>query len=226
MITRRAAFLGGLLATVSFVVMPARAFGQATPQPVGQSGPIVLMPISTSIVFSPDVKVTTVNRMTAVLAGGYVGKLIEGTVLVGGGAYWLADPRDDARLFYGGLILGARVLGTDRLNLTTRGLVGFGQGTVVEAREVGAGRHGFGHEDRWRPDGRFVRDERDSTTMRFRFSDAFLVAEPEARVSFQVTSALSLTVGGGYRLTSARGGLNGRFRGATGSVGILFEVGK
>src|SRR5262249_6434428 len=111
----------------------AFAQGNAGPAPApAQNGPLVLTPISSAIVFSPDAKITTVNGDTAVLAGGYVGKLIEKTALVGVGAYVLADSRDDARMAYGGLLFGGRLLGGDRLNLSARGLVGLGQATLFE----------------------------------------------------------------------------------------------
>jgi peroxiredoxin len=46
-------------------------------------------------------KVTPVDGTTSTLVGVYGGKLIEDRALVGGALYWLADPRDEARLTYG-----------------------------------------------------------------------------------------------------------------------------
>jgi hypothetical protein len=171
----------------------------------------VLAPVQSSIVLAPDFKVTTVDGKTAVLAGGYVGKLTEKIVFAGLGAYWLADPRDDARMFYGGLMLGARLFGTDRLNLSARGLLGVGQGTVYDTVSFADSRHSshVGHQD-----GLF----------RIAFRQNFLVAEPEIRFSYEVVDGMSLNVGAGYRATSADGRMDDRLRGATGTVGVQFDL--
>lgn len=196
-----------LLATASSAV----AQSLDAPRPA-DGGPLVLTPIQSSIVFSPDVKVSTVNDKTAVLTGGYIGKLTEKIVFVGAGAYWLAEPREDARLFYGGLMMEARVLGTNRLNLSARGLLGAGQGTVYQTGTfAGDARHPFHGV---RPDG----------TFRIAFQQYFLVAEPEIRFSYEVGDSVSVNLGAGYRVTSADGGFGDRMRGATASVGVQFDL--
>jgi hypothetical protein len=163
-------------------------------------------------VFSPDAKVTSINNTTAVLAGGYAGKLIENQVLVGGGAYWLTSHRDAARLWYAGLLLGARIAGNDRFNVSARSLLGIGEGTVFDEVHLDPlyGRHGF----------------RPGRDLRYGYRDHFLVADPEVRLLLALTDALSVTVGGGYRVTTAYDGLNEMLRGATGSVGLQFNIGK
>src|SRR5579871_3822565 len=87
----------------------------------GQSqGPLVLTPISQAFVLAPDVKITKVNGQTSTLVGLYGGRSFEGRVFVGGGGYWLADPRQDARMFYAGLVVGGRIIGSDRLNVNAK----------------------------------------------------------------------------------------------------------
>lgn len=190
----------------------AAASAQSTTSGPASAGPLVLTPIPSSIVFSPDAKLTTANDKAVVLAGGYVGKLIEHSLLVGAGAYWLADHRDDARLWYAGLLVGARVLGSDRLNLSARSLFGVGQGTVFDTLSLQPLRH---HGSTF--PGRDVR---------IGYRDDFLVVDPELRLMLALTDALSVNVGAGYRATTAADGLNERLRGATGSVGIQFNIGK
>jgi len=187
------------------------ASAQSATNGPASAGPLVLTPIPSTIVFSPDARVTTVNDKTAVLAGGYAGKLIEHSVLVGAGAYWLADHRDDARLWYAGLLVGARVLGNDRLNVSARSLFGVGQGTVFDSVALPIRHHGMTFQDR---------------EIRVGYRDDFLVIDPEVRLMLALNDALSVNLGAGYRATTAGGGLNELLRGATGSVGIQFNIGK
>jgi hypothetical protein len=200
-----------LLVTL-LVTGAAIASAQSSPSGPASAGPLVLSPIPTALVFSPDAKVTTINNATAVLAGGYAGKLIENQVLVGGGAYWLADHRDAARLWYAGLLIGARIAGNDRFNISARSLLGIGEGTVFDEVHI---QEMYSHHA--------FRSGRD---VRFGRRDHFLVADPELRLLLALTDALSVTVGGGYRATTAYDGLNEMLRGATASVGLQFNIGK
>lgn len=111
------------IATVVLLALVTRAsFAQGIAQePVmPASGPLVLTPIPTTVVFSPDAKVTTVNHSTATLTGAYLGKLYDDQLFLGVGGYWLANPRTDARLFYVGFIGGWRLYGGPRLKLSAR----------------------------------------------------------------------------------------------------------
>ena len=198
--------LTGLLATASSAVAQS-----GTPLTTSDTGPLVLAPVQSSIVLAPDFKVTTIDGQTAVLAGGYVGRVTEQIVFAGLGAYWLADPRDDARMFYGGLMLGVRLIGTDRLNVSARGLLGVGQGTLYDTVSFADARHPshVGHQD-----GLF----------RVAYRQNFLVAEPEIRFSYEVVDGVSLNLGAGYRATSADGRMDDRLRGATGTIGVQFDL--
>lgn len=195
----------------------ATALG-AVPAAAQSSGPLVLQPIASSVIVAPDVKVTTVNDTTATLAGFYAGKQVEQRALVGAAVYWLADPRDSARLFYGGLIASSRLVGSDRLNVSGRILAGLGQGTAYRTYDIGdlvpQVRHG-------RP---FVWDG--TSQVRLGYRDRFAVLEPELRLNLRVTEAVSVTLGAGYRATSADRWLNDAFRGATGSFGVQIDLAK
>ncbi|HMJ82522.1 MAG TPA: hypothetical protein VK504_05120, partial [Vicinamibacterales bacterium] len=62
-----------------------------------------------------------------------------------------------------------------------------------------------------------------TVSQRVRVHDAFLLAEPEAQLSFKLMKQLHVAVGAGYRFTGSdrRGGFNGnRLDGATGSVSL------
>ena len=135
------------------------------------SGPLVLTPIPTTVVFSPDAKVTTVNHSTATLTGAYLGKLYDDQLFLGVGGYWLANPRTDARLFYVGFIGGWRLYGGPRLKLSARALAGVGAGTAFvtfTADQGGRGPHA---------------SPQLIINRRVGLSDNFLVIEPEVDVA-------------------------------------------
>lgn len=191
---------------------PSIAAGQTPSSGPSQGGPLVLSPIPASIVFSPEAKVTTINNVTAVLAGASIGRLVEHTVYVGGAAYGLTTHRDSTRLWYGGVLVGWRVYGSDRFNVSARSLFGLGQGTVFDTVRFAD----FDHRYARTPSG----------DVRVGYRDDFAVLEPELRVVVAITDALSLNVGGGYRATSAYRGLSDLLDGATASVGIQFNIGR
>lgn len=114
-------------------------------------------------------------------------------------------------MFYGGLMLGVRLIGTDRLNVSARGLLGVGQGTLYDTVSFADARHPshVGHQD-----GLF----------RVAYRQNFLVAEPEIRFSYEVVDGVSLNLGAGYRATSADGRMDDRLRGATGTIGVQFDL--
>ncbi len=180
------------------------------------SGPLVPTPIDTRIVFSPDAKITRVDGRTATLAGGYVAELIEHSVLIGGGGYWLVAPRQDARLVYGGLVAGLRALGGDRVNLTALALAGAGEGTVYRTVSPSFAWPDFGPRPGDRDPFQFQR--------RVAVGDTFFVVEPQVVLRVAVTNTIAVNFGGGYRATTARAGLNAALRGATGSIGVSFDV--
>jgi hypothetical protein len=61
--------------------------------------------IQSGFVVAPDVRFTDLNDRAATLAGVYGGWLTDRTLLIGGGAYWLANRADDFKMQYvGGLV--------------------------------------------------------------------------------------------------------------------------
>jgi hypothetical protein len=181
------------------------------------SGPLVLTPIPSNLIISPDVKVTRVNHQTATLVGGFAGRLMDRQFLIGAGGYWLADPRQDVRMGYGGLELGWRVYGGERLNIGASGLLGLGTATLFLDRSIvpiGASRHGGRDFDR----AGFL-------PVRFGVREDFALAEPQVNVQLGLTRVIRLNVGGGYRFMSVERGADDLLRGASASVGIQFSIG-
>jgi hypothetical protein len=202
--------IGPLTMALTLLFAPAAAARQDSPVPPVQTAPLVLAPVTSSVVFAPDAKVTSVDGATAVLTGGYAGKLFENTVVVGAGGYWLADPRDDVRMFYGGLVIGGRVLGNDQVNLSVRGLAGAGQATIFRDVQLRNVSHHRGHGGRPA-----------ATTFHQGIREGFMIVEPEARLSLGIGRRVALHLGVGYRATST---LTEILSGPTGSVGLLFDL--
>jgi hypothetical protein len=120
-------------------------------------------------------------------------------------------------MFYGGLVLGGRFFGNDRFTVGARGLFGIGRATLYETFGPADGgfeplvdRHGSGPHFLRRPGRAGVTDE-------------FWIADPEVHLQYLFTHAIAFDAGAGYRVTSARRGLNEPLRGPTGSFGIRFN---
>jgi len=204
--TRTFAFALG----ISFVLAGSRiaTAGQAAAD--SQSGPLVLTPINNRVVFSPDVKVTTVDHYTSTLVGFYAGTMLDQKFLIGGAGYWLVDPHHEAGLFYFGFLTGFRLIGTDRVGLEARVLAGGGEGTVY--RTVAAYDYPDPHH---RPQ---------TVYGRYGYRDDFLLAEPQVVLDLGLTDQARINFGVGYRATTADYGYNDAFSGLTASIGVRFDL--
>jgi hypothetical protein len=144
-------------------------------------------------VLVPDFKATEVDDRFGQLAGAYVGRVTDDTLLIGGGAYWLINGADDFELAYGGLLLGWNADRTGRIRFGARGLVGVGTATL--GRNVffarGGGREpmirfGGGRQPAPAPSGRALPQ---SPPISVPISDEFLVIEPQANVSRSISAS-------------------------------------
>jgi hypothetical protein len=77
-----------------------------------------------------------------------------------------------------------------------------------------------------RPDFGPRRGDRDPFQFQRRVAvgDTFFVVEPQVVLRVAVTNTIAVNFGGGYRATTAPAGLNDALRGATGSIGVSFDV--
>ncbi len=169
--------------------------------------------ISSGFVVAPDFKFSEMDGESANLLGGYAGWLTDRKLLLGAGAYWLTSGAAGADLAYGGALVEWFLQRNDRFNLSFRGLVGAGTGTV--ALDAGEFPELMFPNRRGRGD-RF--SHRFPSTVRV--EEGFFVAEPQANASITITRWLRLGVGAGYRLIGAASGLESRFRGPTASVSV------
>jgi len=175
-----------------------------------QSGPLVLTPNDTSIVFSPDVKITDVDHHTSTMLGFYTGKMFDSRLLLGGAGYWLVDPHEQVGLYYFGFLTGYRLLGTQHVALDGRVLAGFGAGTIYRGTYAQypprPGHHGQTYSGY------------------YAYWDDFFMAEPQVVLDLSLTQQAHINLGLGYRATTADGDFNDAFRGVTGSIGVRFDL--
>jgi hypothetical protein len=207
----RRAILVSVIAWLVPLSAAAQPGGVATPR---TQGPMIVEPIHSGFLAAPDVKITEVDRRTSELVGGYAGWVTDDTFFIGGGGYWLANRNRDREMAYGGLVVQWLTWKSSRVGFGAKGLVGGGEATLgdtinVRVPEVRAA------------NGR-VTTPATTISQHVRFRDGFLLAEPEALLTFKLTTRLRLAASAGYRFTgSERRGFGGdRLDGATGSVAL------
>ena len=157
---------------------------------------------------APEYKVSKLDDSTAQLVGGHAGIYVTQTLLVGAGFYTMTNGNDRLGLTYGGGVVAWEPWSTSRLSLNTRGLLGWGRGTVSDTVTLTS------------------RDRRGLTlstreATRWLSSDLF-VAEPQVEALVGLTRHMKLGIGGGYRFAAADRVDNDRFSGATGTISLRF----
>jgi hypothetical protein len=135
--------------------------------------------------------------------------LIDDTLLLGGGGYWLANGSDIREMAYGGVLAEYMVKPTRFMSLSARGLFGFGTTTLPVSVLVPV---------------RGSRGGSPSTVRRFYpIYDDFVLAEPQGNVVFNVSSWMRLGLGASYRFVGWTsfgdriGGVSGNFSVVLGS---------
>ena len=218
--------------TIVFVVAmlaASAAYGQTTVAPT--TGPLVLESIHDGWVLAPDFKVTDLDNRTGELAGAYGGRLFDGTLLIGGAGYWLANEERDFKLGYGGLVIGWQSPEYGRVRFGGRGLVGAGRATlgfdVDVARRIGGLPQGdirFGATPQNSrgpaPAPSFTIDP--GRAVRLVGRDDFFVFEPQANVSARFTKVIGVSCGIGYRATAQADVLRDRLNGPSANLAIQF----
>ena len=213
--------------TIVFVVAmlaASAAYGQTTPAPT--NAPLVLERIHDGWVLAPDFKVTDFDNRTGELAGAYGGRLIDGTLLIGGAGYWLANEGRDFKLTYGGLVIGWQSPEFGRIRFGGRGLVGVGTATLGFDVTTLRGDIRFGVTDprQGSAPGRTPSPVQQPQTLRARVvgSDDFFVVEPTANISARITKVIGVSCGVGYRATAEADVLHDRLSGPTANLAIQF----
>jgi hypothetical protein len=186
--------------------------GQSSRRAEAQQGPLVLQPISSGWVVTPEVKFTTVNGSYGTIVGVSGGWLYDESLFIGAGGYWMVDGSHGETLSYGGFITGWAAPVGSKLRLGVRGLVGWGHAELIEDVAYGYDHHagpwgGYGHQ----------------ATQRAWVYQDFWVFEPQATATVLLGKHVALDVAGGYRVTGNNYyGWDNHVNGGFGSVGVRF----
>ena len=186
--------------------------GQAGRPAQGQSGPLLLQPVSSGFVFTPEVKFSPVNHSNGTFVGGTGGWLYDETFFLGGAGYWLTNGDKGTDMWYGGMVAGWTVPLGKNVSVGGKGLFGVGYAELTYDARVPVYSHPY-HS------GGVVTG---TTTQRFWVNTNFIVFEPQATAIVRLTKKVSFDFSGGYRLIADANGLDHELRGGFGSVGIRF----
>ncbi len=226
-------------AAVALAILAASS-ARAQNAPAPTNGPLVLERIHDGWVIAPDFKVTDFDNRTGELAGAYGGRLIDGTLFIGGAGYWLANSERDFKLGYGGVIVGWQSPEYGRIRFGGRGLVGAGQATLGFDAGILRGGPVPAVVNAGRGDIRFgvtpqpgrgaapaplpTRGNVPVQTLRARVlgRDNFLVFEPQANITARIAGNVSVSCGASYRATAQTGVLRDRLNGPGASLAIQF----
>jgi hypothetical protein len=204
---------------------------EAAPQPVtAQPARLVVQQVEDGWLAAPDVKFARIDGHDAAIVGGYAGWVHDRALLVGGGAYWLANGRDGAEMTYGGLVVEWLARTDRRIGFGARALIGGGEATIsiasgkvfppnpVAAQEaIRFGTKGHGGSGNMVP-GIYPAE--------VQWTDTFFIAEPQVNALLNVTGWCRINVGVGYRLVGGASLLDDRLRGVSGTVAVQFGGGK
>jgi hypothetical protein len=205
-VTHKQQFFQLIVAAVALAA-PTIAVAQSTPPTAAnQGGPMIIEQVEQHFALAPEYKVSKFGGSTAQLVGAHAGVFVTKGILIGGGLYTMTNGEDRRGLTYGGVVVGWEPWSVGRVGVDLRGLVGMGRGTTSETVTLTTrDRRGL------------IQGTREGT--RWLTSD-LVVAEPQVDVLVGLTRHLHLSIGGGYRFTSAERVDNDQFAGASGSVAL------
>jgi len=221
------------LALVAMLLGPRAAWAQehddkGASTTAQSSDHLTLEPVQEGVVIAPDVRFGRVNGRDAYFMGAYGGWMVDKTILVGGGGYWLTNRDHDFEMQYGGVVVEWLSHATQRIGFGTRALVGGGTATLrLPYGEVfgapppsgvwpddGRPGHGHGHVPQPTPHTPIT-----STTPIVVWGDYF-VFEPQANLLIGITPWLRVNAGVGYRAIAGANEMNDHLRGASGTVSL------
>ncbi len=211
---RQALVLGAL------VLGATPAFAQ-TPTPAPSK--LIVEKIESGWLVSPDVRVADLDGRTGTLAGGYVGRVTDRTLVFGAGGYWLTNRDDDFKVAYGGGVVEWMARSDRKIGFGVRTLVGAGSATLPRALGDLVHLDERGGRDQGRV-ARFGQRTVDGTT-RVAVRDDFLVLEPQLNLLWNMTQRYRVSFGVGYRAIGSAPWLGDQLRGLSGSVGLRIGSG-
>jgi hypothetical protein len=211
-----------VLLTACSALVPLAASAQTTTAPPGA---LRVETVESGFVVAPDARFTEINGDFATLAGAYGGWLTDRTLLVGAGAYWLANRADDFKMQYAGGLARWTVGGHRRLGVSAGALIGLGDATLSRSygdlfgnridRELMSPRNArFDNHGHWLPPV--------TGATRVAIDESFFIAEPQVSGVWNMTGWMRLDAGVGYRLIGGADLLGDQLRGVSGSIAVQF----
>lgn len=201
----------------SLLLSAAPAFAQQPAAPA--AGPLVVEKIESGWLISPDVRATDLGGEAGALAGGYIGRITDRTLVFGAGGYYLTNRDDDFKMIYGGPVVEWLVRSDRKIGFGVRALVGAGSATLprlasdfIDPRVLARRGPGRGGLRLTNPD----------ATIAIR--DDFFVAEPQLNLMWNVAGGQRLVFGVGYRVVGNAPLLGDELNGVSGS--IAYQIGK
>jgi hypothetical protein len=198
---------------------------QSPPGGQGSQGPMIIEPVHNGFAAAPDFKISRFDRSDARLAGGYAGWVLDDTLLLGGGGYWLTNNSRAHKMAYGGAVIGWLAQGDSPISFGLRGLFGGGQATLAATVTglptpipVSFNGRRDGHDF---PGINFTRRPTVGDRQVI-FDQEFLIFEPQADLLVRITRSIRLDAGVGYRVIGGAERVENRLRGVTGSIGLQF----
>jgi hypothetical protein len=181
--------------------------------------------IQNGFLVAPDNKFTEVDGRYGNFLGFYAGYMMDRTLFIGGGGYWLTNGYHEREMSYGGGVFEWLVHGDRAFGISARALIGGGSAELTSAVSVppipapypypmpgGGGPGGpggpWGPGYVWPPYGAV------------HYHEGFFVAEPQINVSWKIAGWIHLSAGGGYRFVAGTHNMDSRLSGASGSVSL------
>jgi hypothetical protein len=203
-------------------ILPTAALAQQT---AAQASGLQVQTVDSGFVIAPDAKFTKVNDEFATFAGIYGGWLTDRTLLVGAGAYWLANRDRDFKMQYAGGLARWTIGGHSRVGVSAGALVGFGDATLSRTYGELFGdpvQRNSSSSRAARLGDRVHAGAAITSDTPIRVNDNFFITEPQVNAIWNITPWMRLDAGVGYRLIGASDLLEDQLRGVSGSIGLQF----
>jgi len=197
----------------------ASAADPQAPPAKPKTSPVVVERVENTAIFATDFKYTSIDHAAGFLLGGYGGVLLDNTIFLGGGGYWMVNSDDLHGLGYGGVIVEWHLLRSKAASVSVGGLTGFGLARV-SYYQPGYGyptpvpnpRHGgmyppgggYGHNGYWF------------------YDQGFFVGEPQVSVVFKIADGAAIAANVGYRFAAFANHAEDQISGVTAGVSIRF----
>lgn len=203
-----------MLAMAALIVSSAEAqTAQVDPQPPAK---LLVEKIENGWLVAPEVRGADFDGRAGTLAGGYVGRVTDRTLVFGAGGYWLTNRDDDFKVAYGGAVVEWLARRDRKIGFGVRTLVGGGSATLP--RTLGD----IVRIDADRRNGRNARFGRRTAdpAARIAVRDDFLVIEPQVNLLWNLTRRHRVSFGVGYRAVGSAPLLGNQLKGVSGSVAL------